>query len=87
LTKPCTGHSKTLGSKMRLIIIFMTTFAISACLPLKQSSYLASFVKEKPLSTLPEVRDVQVSGDRKTIKVENRAVVPYFEVIFHDMSR
>jgi hypothetical protein len=71
---------------MRLIIIFMTTFAISACLPLKQSSYLVSFVKEKPLSTLPEVRDVQVSGDRKTIKVENRAVVPYFEVIFHDIN-
>ena len=64
----------------------MTTFAISACLPLKQSSYLVSFVKEKPLSTLPEVRDVQVSGDRKTIKVENRAVVPYFEVIFYDIN-
>ena len=69
---------------MRLVIIFMTTFAMSACVPLKQSSYLTPFIKEKSLSILPEVRDVQVSGDRKIIKVENRAVVPYFEVIFHD---
>jgi len=71
-------------SKMHLIITFIAVFAVSACLPLKQSAYLAPFVKEKPLLVLPREKSVEVSGEKITIKAENRAVVPYFEVIFYD---
>ena len=69
---------------MHLIITFIAVFAVSACLPLKQSAYLAPFVKEKPLLVLPREKSVEVSGEKITIKAENRAVVPYFEVIFYD---
>ncbi|MFT6300350.1 MAG: hypothetical protein ACJA2R_000354 [Saprospiraceae bacterium] len=71
-------------SKMHLVITFIAILAVSACLPLKQSAYLAPFVKEKPLLVLPRAKSVEISGEKITIKAENRAVVPYFEVIFYD---
>lgn len=70
--------------KMRLILIFLFVSTISACSSLKQSDYLAPFIKEKPLTVLPEKKAIELSGDKNTIKSENRAVVPYFEIIFYD---
>jgi len=69
---------------MRLIFIFIFVFTISACTTLKQSDYLAPFIKERPILVLPEIKAIEISGDKNTIKSENRAVVPYFEIIFYD---
>ena len=44
--------------KMRLILIFLFVSTISACSSLKQSDYLAPFIKEKPLTVLPEKKAI-----------------------------
>jgi hypothetical protein len=72
--------------KMRLITISLLLLMMSACTTLKESEYLAPFIKEKPSLLLPPPKGIEISGDKNTIKLENRAVVPYFEVIFYNKN-
>jgi hypothetical protein len=72
--------------KMRLITISIIIFLMSACTTIKESEYLAPFIKEKSSISLPPSKDIEVSGQKNTIRSENRAVVPYFEIIFYNKN-
>ena len=71
---------------MHLIAIPLVVLLMSSCSALKDSEYLTSFIKEKTSMPLPPPKSIEMSGDKNTIKIENRAVVPYFEVIFYNKN-
>ena len=71
---------------MHLIAISLLVLLMSSCSALKDSEYLTSFIKEKTSMPLPPPKSIEMSGDKNTIKLENRAVVPYFEVIFYNKN-